>query len=374
MSVPAIIGYLRLPLKLASLLVIVVFALLLAIAQRAGMLGLPLLLILVSWFFKYSFVLLDHVIDGRNEPPVLSAEMVNPVEQRPFGLLLLMATFYFLTMSLESTVGETAVRLIRLCALAIVPAMAASMSITGRFFSALNPIAVFGTIARIPRAYAAVLVTIALLWLIPWSVLRLLGLYEVVPTIFLLALWMYLWLAMLACIGGVMYEHREELDIEPVVTPERTAQRENANLNRERDRIMDAIFAQCRSGAFTNAGATIRSLVEGAQEPLEVCRWLYERATAWPDQRPAIYIAQLFLPRLLAARATGEALTVVRSRLQRDADFRPILGGQVVELAALARDAGDRATARLLLADFEQRFPNDPACHLATQLSAQVLR
>src|SRR5258708_30947350 len=100
----SLIRYLRLPLHTAPLLVIVIFGLLLTLAEHAGVFGIPALAIVGSWFFKYSFVLLDELIDGRSEPPVLSSEMANPVEQRPLGLFLLLVSFYSLSEALRPMV------------------------------------------------------------------------------------------------------------------------------------------------------------------------------------------------------------------------------------------------------------------------------
>ena len=56
------------------------------------MMGIFLGLLLLSWFFKYCFILLDAIVTGAHEPPVLSIEMVNPVdEQRPLAQALLIA-------------------------------------------------------------------------------------------------------------------------------------------------------------------------------------------------------------------------------------------------------------------------------------------
>lgn len=86
MQVFAPLKYLIVPLRVAPLLVIVIFSVLLTLAKHAGIFGIPMLVIVGSWFFKYAFVLLDAVIDGHREPPVLSMEMVNPVEQPPRNL------------------------------------------------------------------------------------------------------------------------------------------------------------------------------------------------------------------------------------------------------------------------------------------------
>src|ERR1700761_2336484 len=76
--------YLRVPFHMTPLLLVATFTVGMVIAVHAGMGGIPLAIVLVSWFFKYCFVLLDSIVAGEDEPPVLAVEMVNPLsEQRP---------------------------------------------------------------------------------------------------------------------------------------------------------------------------------------------------------------------------------------------------------------------------------------------------
>jgi hypothetical protein len=384
MQTSALVRYLTLPLRAGPLLVIVVFTLLLALALRAGLFGIPLLMLIISWFFKYSFVLLDAVVEGRREPPVLAIEMMNPVEQRPLGTVFVIGAFYGLTVWLEPTIGAVATQSLRIGFLLLVPAMVAAMSINGRFIDGFNPVSVAALVARAPGAYLSLVVFIGLLWIVPYSLIRITvgwlvpGMYvdigSSVPPFVLHALAMYLWLAMCACIGGMVYEHREDLDYEPVESPERTEAKHQAELDRERDKTMDGIFAQCRGNALANAGASVRKIIDESRQPLTEFRWLYARASKWPDQRLASYLVQYCLPMLLAARANGEALDLVRERLRVDADFRPLSAAHLLRMASLARDAGDKPTARALLRDFEQRFPNDPAAPLVAKLGAEIAR
>src|SRR5262245_20910132 len=118
MPISSIVTALKFPLHTAPALVIAVFCVLLWLAQSARMLGIPLLLIVVSFFFKYSFVLLDYVIDGRSEPPAMSAEMMNPVEQRPLGMFLLMIVFFLGMRSLQPVAGTTVVFILSILFLA----------------------------------------------------------------------------------------------------------------------------------------------------------------------------------------------------------------------------------------------------------------
>src|SRR5882757_2823314 len=72
--------------------VVVVFAVLLTLAAKAGLAGLPLALLLLSWLFKYAYVLFDHVVRGIDEPPALDITMMNPIsEQRPIAQIIILA-------------------------------------------------------------------------------------------------------------------------------------------------------------------------------------------------------------------------------------------------------------------------------------------
>jgi hypothetical protein len=358
------------PLRTAPVLVIALLTLVLSAAIAMRIPGILPGILAISWYFKYSFVVLDSAVEGKRELPALSADMINPVEQRPLRMLILLAAFYWLTVQLDPYIGEQFVTVIRYAALLLVPAMAATMSITGRFWGAINPVDVFGIILRMPVAYAVLLGIIALLWWVPLSVLA--SLDNAISTPLLIGIAMYLWLAMMTCIGGMMYEHRKELEFEPAESPERNAARQSAELERERKKIFDPIFAECRGGSFANAGKTVRALIDQSREPLTEFRWLYERASQWEDPRLAEYLAQYCLQRLLDSHATGEALTVVRARLRANPSFRPQSGAQLLRMVTLARDAGDKPTARALLRDFNHHFPNDAASVMVEKLTGEL--
>jgi hypothetical protein len=321
--------------------------------------------------------------------------MANPVEARSVGLLLLLILFYALTAKLQSLIGAGSVGVLRILFLAVIPAMVGAMSVTGRFIDAINPVAVIGMILRIPLAYAALLITIGLLWFgpivilrvasdslpnlwhresfLPWYLASEIGARGYFLGAISMMLCMYLWLAMFACIGGTIYERRKDLGVEPAVSPERTAARVSAETEWQRDKIMDRIFAELRGGALSNAGATVRKMIDESPHPLDECRWLYARALAMHPPL-AEYLAQLALPRLIAVRATGEALKMLRERLAANPEFRPLTGLQLMQVAQLACDAGERPMARHLLSDFDRHYPNDNMASGAAKLAADLQR
>src|SRR5262245_1870212 len=134
------LSLLFLPARPTPLVLIASFALGLTLAAKAGLLGIPLALILLSWYFKYAYVVLDTTMRGFDEPPVRSVEMVNPAsEQRPLGQLLIILVFYAGTRAAEPLIGSVAVSVLRAAALILLPACVAVLGVSRSVFEAVNP-------------------------------------------------------------------------------------------------------------------------------------------------------------------------------------------------------------------------------------------
>ena len=84
------IRYFRFPLHGTAVILVATFTFGFPLTVKAGIGGILLAIVLVSWFSKYCFVRLDAIVNGEDEAPVLSAEMLNPVdEQRPVAQMLI---------------------------------------------------------------------------------------------------------------------------------------------------------------------------------------------------------------------------------------------------------------------------------------------
>jgi hypothetical protein len=374
MGAAAILRYLAVPLRMAPLLLIGTFSVLLVLAINARFLGIPLGLILLSWFSKYSFVLMDHVAEGAAEPPVLSIEMVNPLtEQRPMILLLMAIGLFYATDAASYWVGHSGALVLMVAVGLILPAVVAVQGATGTVVQSLNPRRVLGLIVRLRGDYLLILGFIALVWLFSRFVVES-SIGAALPLVLRIALLMYAWLATFALIGGVLFERRFDIGLDDVNTPESCdpGEGDDAPDERTRDRDIDRIYAEWRGGAHANAWNTVLGLVGKSSDPIAELRWLYQRAAQWPDGRLADRLARELLPRLLAQRSTGEALDLVRERLRKDPRFRPVGSAELLTLVHLARTAGDRATARLLLQDFSKLYPGDPAQAMVDRLNTQL--
>jgi hypothetical protein len=373
--------YLLIPLRGASLVLIVIFTILLLLAARGGLLGLPLAILTISLFFKYGFALLDHVADGVMEPPVLSYEMANPVnESRPLALLAVVASYSFVTQLVGYALGPGIGAGMLTLGLFLLPAIIMAQA-AGSFWQSLNPILLLRIVARVPGSYLLIWAVLAGFWWLASALVTWLPAGELpfaisipLPESVRIAIVMYAWLASFAMIGGVLYVRRQELGFEPTHSPERAAEKADRERQHDIDQLIDRIFAEWRGGAYGNAWRTIERHLQHSPRPSEELRELFARAEQWPDGRLAYRLAQELLPQLLAARRTGDALNVVRSQLRADARFKPIASADTIKLIELARDAGDRRTARLLLDGFADKYEDEVAQRIAAQLAQQLER
>jgi hypothetical protein len=370
-----LLSLLFLPARPTPLVLIVCFALGLTLAARASLLGLPLALILLSWFFKYAYVVLDTTLRGFDEPPVLSVDMVNPAsEQRPLGQLLIIGVFYGATRAAEPLIGSSTVTVLRIAALALLPASVAVLGLSRSILEAVNPVVLLKTIRLLGASYLLLVAALALPVGVAWLlVIRGVGSLELHLTI-MLALVMFAGLAAFSLIGGVLYDKRAELGLDAWKSPERDRERTERDLHRRHERVIDDLYGHWRSGARREARQAAEQWLASRNYDLEEFDWLCERLLRWPDRRLAHRLAQDEITRLLDAKRVSRALKVTRRHLTADADFRPAQAVELIRLVTLARDAGDRLLARRLLADFELHYANDPAIAVARELQQELAR
>lgn len=367
--------YLAVPLRTAPLLLIAIFALLFLIAFKAGLLGIWLGFVLLSGFLNYGFILLDSVAGGEDEPPVLSVEMMNPLNGGRWLMMLVIAGgAFFVSDAAGYWFGPTLAKLLGFAVAMFIPAMIAVQGATGSVVQSFNLLRCWRLMLRLGVDYLLIVVCVALFWLLAHGMLR--GHVDLpLPLIVRIALLLYGWLATFAVIGGVLHERRDDLMLDDADAVEEFDEPEDvAAIERERDRQVDRIYAEWRGGAHTNAWKSVLAQLERADDPLVDWRWMYQRIARWPDPLLANRLAQEFLPRLLAAKRHGEALDLARERIKAYPEFRTSSAAELIQLARLARDAGDRPTARTLLRNFQQFYAADPLRPVAEELLQQITR
>jgi hypothetical protein len=309
---------------------------------------------------------------GFDEPPVLSVDMVNPAsEQRPLGQFLIIGVFYAGTRAAEPLIGDVAVAVLRIAALAFLPACVAVLGVSRSIFEAVNPAILLKTMRMLGSSYLLLVAAVALPIAISWFVGRELGNLHLTIA---LAFVMFGGLAAFSLIGGVLYDQRAELGLDAWKSPERDRERHERDTHKRHERVIDELYGHWRSGARTEARQAAEQWLASRNHDFEEFDWLCERLLLWPDRRLAHRLAQEHITRLLSGKNGAHALKIARRHLAADADFRPAHAAELIRLVTLARDAGDRALARRMLADFEQHYANDPAAAVARELQQQLAR
>jgi hypothetical protein len=365
--------YLAYPANLASIIFIVIVSVLLTVASKVGFFGIPLAAIMLTWFFKYGLVMVEHIAWEHEETPVLSVEMIHPLEQqKSIVLLIVTGIFFAIFYAARYWVGAIGGAVIGLAAVGMLPAVVAVQTATDSALSALDPRQWIRLIRWLKEDYLQVLGAILAFWVLAYLILFT-RLGNPLPRLLIVALLMFGWLSVLALLGGAILERRHS---DPDDSPMERAELDVSpgEIEKERERKIDSIYGEWRSGAQKNAWQTLMRIVEESADPLEELRWMHERISRWAEPRLAGRVAQELVPRLLAISRYSEAIAVTRRRLAADPQYRPVSATETLRMARIARDGGDRPTARALLRDFRSVFPNDPLQSVAEELAQQLER
>ena len=366
-----LLHYFLLPARGGAAALIVVFAVLLWTASHAGLLGLPLGLILISWFFKYCFILFDHVVRGYDEPPTLDISMVNPVgEFRPLWLVVIVVLAGVAVTLASRGMAPVAAAILAASLLAALPASTAVLGLEGNVVKALYPVALVRLIRGLGSVYVAVLAAIggAGVLLVVFGRLQLW-----MPVS--LAVGMFAVLSVFSGLAGALYERRHELGLETWHSPERTEEKQRQRDLQDDERRVTEAYGLVRVRSHQKAWESLQAFLNSRDHRPEAYRWLLTKVASWPDPRYATRLAEEQVERLLGAKSPGQALDAVRERLRVDPTFRPKSAASTLRIAQLAAGGGGAIpVARTLLSDFAERFAGDPLVESAKSLAGELER
>jgi len=360
-----LIQHLARPARGGAAAVVVVFAFLLFIAAKARFVGIPLALLVISWFFKYAYILFDHTVRGFDEPPTLDIQMMNPLsEQRPLAQVGLLAlTGYAVYLTQAQFGSPAAVALAIVCGF-FLPASVAILGMESNVLKAANPVYWFNLVRDLGFLYGAVLLVI-LAYALGLKLLWRFDLWLPIE----IAIGMFAVLSVFSFLGGACYERRHELNLETWVSPERSEALKAKETERASDKhVLDA-YGLMRAGSHVKSWQMLEDWLKSRGNSPEDYRWLCERTLSWDDPRYITRLTEEHIARLLTLKRAGEALDVVGQRLDLDPNFRPKSAADTLSIAQLAaRGGGAPRVARVLLSDFAARFAGDPQLPAAQAL------
>ena len=305
---------LQVPFNPTCLMLVAIMAVLFTFFEMAGLYGTLGLLILQVWIFKYCYVLIEHLANGRPEVPVLSTEILSPFEIRPW----VQATIIIAASALCWSIGGRAGTGLGLVFVALLPASIATLGVGERPWNAINPLTLFRVIRGLGPYYPGLIVTMIL-----YVALSLL-VSKVSPSAILSnGVDLLLEISFFACIGGAIWFRRQQLGFEPERSPERTAAREETERAKVRAKMVDDVFQQVRLGKHVEATRPLADWLRNLDGEYATRDSLYvaEQAVRW-DYLPALNpIGSTLIRHLMRAGRPDSALAVFRMLRERSPTF-----------------------------------------------------
>jgi hypothetical protein len=343
----------------------------LTIADHAGFFGIPLAFILISWLFKYAYILFDHSAWGIDESPALDIHMLNPAdEQRPLAQLAILGLIYGTVKLAEVQFGSAIAMSLAAAAALLFPASVAVLGLERNMFKALYPPVLAHMVRGLGVTYFVAIAVIGA------YIAGISALFQWVSFLPLeLAIAIFGILSTFSMLGGALYERRHELGIDTHRSPERSAEVERRVELRRSEAVVIEAYGLMRVGSHTNAWSLLQDWFAARDRSAESYHWLCQRLATWSDSRYATRLAQDYVDRLITLGQVGQALDVVARRIEHDPSFRPRTGATTLEIAQLAaRGGGKPGIARILLTDFATRFEGDRTVRAAEALANDLVR
>jgi hypothetical protein len=349
MGGPPMLRYLLRAFSGPPLLLTAVVCVLLVVARAAGLMGLPLDLVLVAWVWSYAYLLVDYTARGL-PPPVLSIEMTNPLhEPRPLLQILLIIAASSFIWWLEQRGSHGAAVVVGVLMIALFPASLALLAIDGSVARAVWPPALLAVVRGLGFSY---------LWLIV-ATLAVTALLVAGSAYLAPFLWyglVQLCLFALACVlGGAVYERRAELGLEAWEAPERQAALVDAAELKARNHLVDEVYALVRVRDLPAAWRCLDVGLGSATAAPELYRWYRDRTARWEDRRIADRLTSELVARLIALGRRGEAVHEVEawwriggafvSCTQRDLDVLKRAADELGHAHTLERLAAEQSAA-----------------------------
>jgi hypothetical protein len=339
------------PFHAAPLILMIVLTIMWTVMIKFGrFFGIPGDFLLLSWFFKYCFAMLDAVVAGHKEMPVMSVEMLNPVdEQRPLLQAMIVSIGFIASWWVYHSVGPVPGLALGALLVVALPANVALLAISDSWAHALSPLAIGRIMKGLGVTYAGLLVvTLGGLSVILTLALTLDSLMLV------LALAQLLFLTMFCYIGGAVFESRVDLQLNTRTFDERLAERDERHHAAERAAILDRTYSLLRLKRRIEAWAHIEGWMRKHcpdTHPFTEYHALQEATCSWDEPIIGDKVTNEYLGKLLANGETGMALEALQIRLNSNPSYYPQGQAYATRLGELATLSGRKALTRQLLAN-----------------------
>ncbi len=291
----------------ACVLFIGISTALLAFFRDTGVLGVVGSYFLLSWLFKYAFVVLEHSANGRFEAPVVTVDMLGPFEQRPMVLIAWCVLMFVAAWKVGNTLGAGLV----VAVLLLLPATAAVLGLGWGFLQSINPPTLWRMIRGLGIHYIAILGLMAA----AAGLIRGLGLADSwgAWNMASIAVAEVALLTVFSVLGGAVFARRLQLGHEPAVSPERKLAQEDGEHSVRLNSMLDEFYTQARLRKNELALGILRQWLAQADDRYVAidAQTIMARMSAWHDARILSGASRVLIEEL-EKRGNSAAVTEIR--------------------------------------------------------------
>lgn len=352
------------PLQNTTLIVVaMVYGFALWMASLAGLLGIPLRILVTLSLWRYGYDVLRRFAQGRHvRVPAPSIESMSLLPDRGLVLhCLFFVSFFYLLVStplLGDSVGAGLLRIALLGCLGVIfPASAALLGMGGSVGGALHPLDIVACARTFGRDYALLLgACLALLVAASTAQAAVAPLFGWFAGLVSDMAIVWTFLALFALIGAAIHEHRFDFAIPGEHEPEE----ELVDRQRRRDwqRTIDHAYAAFRSDLPAKGHATLKELLDRERHSLAIYQYVFDQLMSWADKTAARHFAAGYIGRLLDAGLEHEALDLFASCRRQSGGF--VIDARSADaLVSYARSIGRHGVADDLM-DPDARLPAEP--------------
>jgi hypothetical protein len=341
---------LAMPFQLQSLVFVALTSVLLGAFIGGGLLRLLVsvaaIWLLLVWLTQYALHIIDDAANGIREAQVASVEMATAFLDARAWVHPALAVAIGVSLYLNPSWPRLPVLL---GAALVFPASLGASAMTGHAIDALHP----GHIARVMRGMG-IFYPLVVAFVLGCALLGVLAVQRLDSMILIVALIEILLLLVYAGLGGALYLRRRELAFEPRQSPERVAERAEAERQTERQRFVDELYKDLRVRESARAvGKAASWLRASSPEHLKSdVHAILEAGRRWTEPREYPRMLRGLIPVMLEMKQPQLAFSLVEAGLAAAADFAPAAETEAVQLIRYAQHTGRKRAARQLLTNF----------------------
>lgn len=288
---------------------------------KAGAAGLVLAAPLAACFLRYCYLMLDAILNGSQEPPALSADIVNLLgDRRPLIQGLLLSAVVSGVVVTTQMTGYVYGGLLAALVLFWAPASVAVLAVTGRPILALWPPQLMAYSRTCGHDHRKVRIVVLALGTLIFGLLRFAA-----PSWMVLSASLLMLLVGFALVGGTLLRHRKELGISDL-RAQREAKRSAKEITRLRERMLEQAYSKIKAGKPLDGWREIQNWMAErgrGDNALPERKAVLAAAVQWSDPRPADRLADDLINLFLAQKDPKRALAMLEQRLAQNPRFLP---------------------------------------------------